>query len=276
MKRTTQQTDLCYAVTRLRQNILHQTFATRSAPLIMATLALLTGVVAELESKARGHAALKTFLQLIATTGTNGTKPPLNLATATPPAALGAFVFALFERRWGSSEHISTLGAPATALSLSASVAKPDSLTPVVDALLRFVRMQPPSAAFIDALRFVAERTDKPYVRDQAFRFFFEWLRTHLDAEPTANGCDENAVAAVTVDDDDDDDDDFDAPCDERSCAVGNFSSSMLAMIEAGLTDVWSAIRKMCAKKLNSVVASLGMNNVRIVFCVCVRVEMVT
>lgn len=243
----------------------------------MALLALLSSVVAELQPKARGgHAALKTFLHQIATT-----KPPLNLATSMPPAALCAFVFALFERRWGASEHVSTLGgASATALSsdTAAAVAATtpdllapplvDALAPVVDALLRFVRVQPLSAALVDALHFVAERTDKPYVRDQVFRFFFEWLRAHLDAsEPDelarllapASEHEENAVTAAA----DDNDDDFDVPCEARCHDEGNLASSSLRMIEVGLTDVWSAIRKMCAKKLHGVLVALGMNNVR-------------
>ena len=109
----------------------------------------------------------------------------------------------------------------------------------------------------------VAHLTVRLAVRDQAFRFFFEWLRGHLEsAEPEQL---EQLMAPVNVasasasaESNDFDDDD-----ESTGSGASSLSVAVLAMIESGLTDVWSAIRKMCAKKLASMVTLLGLPNVR-------------
>jgi hypothetical protein len=204
-------------------------------------LACVTDELSSRGDRASNRIAVKTFMK------TAFTRPPLMLAESVSSSALQAFVFALFERHWGSNEHVSnaaSLPMPSSDILAPAG----DPLAPVCDALLKFLRLQPLSVPSVQALEFLVVHTDKPYVRDQAFRYFFEWLRSHLDAlEPVALS-ELLSVPPVA-------DDDFDEP-------EVSLSTCLLRMIEHGLIDVWSAIRKMCAKKLCGLVTRLGLLNV--------------
>lgn len=225
-------------------------------------------------SSGTSFVAMKSFLKLLPN------RPSMN----APSTVLNPFVLALMERKWGSNENLVLPSTHSASSSSSLPVGPPsDPLALVVDAILKFLKLQPLSAVQVDALYFVTATTDKPYVRDQAFKFFFEWSSALLESLsavervimfqlPTQINI-SSADKIAKIGDEFDEFDDFDAADDDDdhsdsgdgnlSNGAGDLSSSLLTIIEAGLTDVWSAIRKTSAKKLKSIVALLGIANVR-------------
>ena len=237
---------------------------------------LLQGATRELSESAASNHTNVPFLKLFLRQACS--RPPASLAQYAPARVIGAFYLTLFERKWGAGEHLvlSTASALASSSSSASDPLAPvaaDRLMPVVEALMKFVLMQSIGTPTVDAFAFVSTTTDKPYVRDQTFRFFFEWIRTRLESlthierrellVPTLLANAESVPASTAIDDFDS----FDEPddTDTRASGMGDveLSASLLRMIETGLTDVWSAIRKICAKKLQGLVKLLCMENVR-------------
>ena len=240
---------------------------------------LLQGATRELSEGTSSNQTNVPFLKLFLRQACS--RPPASLAQQAPARVIGAFYLALFERKWGAGEHLvlSTASANASSVSDPLAPVAADRLMPVVEALMKFVLLQRIGTPTVDAFAFVSTTTDKPYVRDQTFRFFFEWIRTRLEALPHIERrellvpsllADGESVPASTASDDFDS---FDEPDDADSRASGmgdaELSASLLRMIETGLTDVWSAIRKICAKKLQGLIQLLCIENVRRVCVIC-------
>ena len=172
-----------------------------------------------------GYAPLKAFLAAVCS------RPPIYMHLwKVDEAVMQSFALALFERKWGSQERAQAVGPAPTNTSVI------DPLAPVVDALIKYLRVQPLSSVVIDSLLFVAGQTAKPYVRDQTFKFFFDWALLDLAQlsrhqriarlHGHRTGASECAVSGADLD--------F-----EDAAEDSGVSDSMLRMITAGLTDVW-------------------------------------
>ena len=109
-----------------------------------------------------------------------------------------------------------------------------------LDGLLAFLRTVAPFPALVSALGACARTTSKPVVRKQTFDFVFDWLR-HV-VEQNADG-----------------------PAARSARRLVN-TSELNGIMLMGLTDVWSVIRKLCAKKLHVLANLLALSQLDALF----------
>jgi hypothetical protein len=163
-------------------------------------------------------------------------------------------VYVVFERKWGNQERHGP--------SLSAEPAPVDPLTSSLDAIVKYLRQQPLCPLVVRALQHVCITTKLPYVRDQTFKFFFEWVRWGLSVENRGSltlGVEPVGASAANT------------TADPIAPELG---PCLQLMITAGLTDLWSAIRKSTATKLQTLTPLLGFAQVCVsiaMLCLCDR-----
>jgi hypothetical protein len=164
-------------------------------------------------------------------------------AWGVPDQLVFQMVYVVFERKWGNQERHGP--------TLSADPAPVDPLTSSLDAIVKYLRQQPVCPLVVRALQHVCITTKLPYVRDQTFKFFFEWARWGLSAENRAPGAVGTEPAGAPS-----------SAAAHAPLVASELGPCLQLMITAGLTDLWSAIRKSTATKLQALMPLLGLAQV--------------